>query len=210
MKTNVTPGAINSRWQPLGWVLRYGLAVVAVTAGFGLRQTLTAWVGPELPTYITFYPPVMAVALLGGFWPGLVATALTDALVASWVLPREGQFAIVSPVDHLGLAVFTCMGVFISAMAGLYRRNREKAAAYDRDQALRDVQREKEFLADLLEHASQPFAVGYPDGRIGRLNRAYEHITGYSTAIQLRQQRGLIWIDRGMVRRRHIQRVDDL
>ena len=61
---------------PLGWTLRYGLAVVAVAAGFGLRLALEAWFGPGLPTYITFYPAVMAVALLAGFGPGLVATAL--------------------------------------------------------------------------------------------------------------------------------------
>ena len=61
---------------PLGWVLRYGLAVVAVAVAFGLRLALTAWVGPGLPAYITFYPAVMVVALLAGFGPGLLATAL--------------------------------------------------------------------------------------------------------------------------------------
>ena len=45
-----------------------------------------------------------------------------------------------------------------------YRRDRRKAAAYDREMALRETRREKEFLADILEHASQPFAVGYRMG----------------------------------------------
>jgi len=161
------------------WVWRYGLAFVAVAAGFGLRKALTAWIGPGLPTYITFYPAVMVAALLAGFGPGLLATALTALSVAFWILPPEG-FAISSPVERLGVVLFTGMGLFMSVVAELYRRDRRKAAAYDQEMALRETRREKEFLADVLEHASHPFAVGYPDGRVGLCNRAYEQLTGYS------------------------------
>ena len=76
-------------WRVFGsrrrWAGRcaYSLAIVAVALGFVLRLALTAWVGPGLPTYITFYPAVMAVALLEGIGPGLAATALTD-LVATY------------------------------------------------------------------------------------------------------------------------------
>jgi PAS domain S-box-containing protein len=79
--------------------------------------------------------------------------------------------------------------VFISAVAHLYKRARRKAAAYDQELALREMRQEKEFLANLLEHGSQPFAVGYPDGRLGRLNHAYEQLTGYSAA----ELRALNW-----------------
>jgi PAS domain S-box-containing protein len=168
--------------------LRYGLAFVAVAATFGLRVVLTTWVGPGLPTYITFYPAVMVAALLGGFGPGLLATALAGLLVAYWILPPEG-FAIASPVERLGVVLFSGMGLFMSAVAELYRRNRLKAAAYDREMALRETRREKEFLTDVLEHASQPFAVGYPDGRLGMCNRAYERLTGYSA----KELHGLDW-----------------
>ena len=162
------------------WVLRYGLAFVAVAAGFGLRVALTAWIGPGLPTYITFYPALMVAALLAGFGPGLLATVLTGLAMAYWILPPAGQFAIASPVDRVGLVLFAGMGLFMSTVAELYRRERRKAAAYDREMALRETRREKEFLADVLEHASHPFAVGYPDGRLGLCNRAYEQLTGYS------------------------------
>jgi PAS domain S-box-containing protein len=36
------------------------------------------------------------------------------------------------------------------------------------------------FLADVIEHSSQPFAVGYPDGRPGIFNAAYCNLVGYS------------------------------
>jgi len=161
------------------WVWRYGLAFVAVAAGFGLRQAFETWVGPGLPTYVTFYPAVMVAALLAGFGPGLLATALTGLLTAYWILPPAGQFTIATPVDRVGLALFTGMGLFMSAVAELYRRDRRKAAAYDQEMALSETRREKDFLADVLEHTSQPFAVGYPDGRMGLCNRAYEQLTGY-------------------------------
>ena len=33
-------------------------------------------------------------------------------------------------------------------------------------------------LAKLLENSSQPFGVGYPDGRLGLVNKAFEELTG--------------------------------
>jgi len=45
---------------------------------------------------------------------------------------------------------------------------------------LAEIQKEKTFLADLLDHSEQPFGVGYPDGRLGIVNGAFERLTGYS------------------------------
>jgi PAS domain S-box-containing protein len=135
----------SSIWQRRA--LRYGMAFVAVAAGFGLRVALTAWVGPGLPTYITFYPAVMVAALLAGFGPGLVATTLTGLSVAYWILPPEG-FTIASPVDRVGLVLFTGMGLFMSAVAEFYRRDRRKAAAYDREMALRESEERLRFALE--------------------------------------------------------------
>ena len=114
------------RQQPLQRVLRYGLAVVAVAAGFGLRLALEARFGPGLPPYITFYPAVMVVALLAGFGPCLVAMALIGPGRGYWVMPPVGQFAIASPVDRLGLVIFAGMGLLMSVVAEFYRRYRTR------------------------------------------------------------------------------------
>ncbi|HEY5528702.1 MAG TPA: PAS domain S-box protein [Thermoleophilia bacterium] len=42
------------------------------------------------------------------------------------------------------------------------------------------VRARETFLADVLERASQPFGVGYPDGRLGITNAAFAHLLGYS------------------------------
>jgi PAS domain S-box-containing protein len=165
--------------------LRYGLAVAAVVAAMVFRLQVEEWVGGGLATYITFYPVVMVAALLGGVGPGLAATAAASLITAFSILPPVGQFSIALPVDRVGMVIFVGMGLFLSLLAHYYRRTREKAAAYDRELNLRELTREKAFLADLLENADQPFAVVYPDGRLGLVNRAFEQLTGY-TAAELR------------------------
>ena len=72
-----------------GWLVRYAAALAAVGAGLLLRVGLTALVGPGLPTYVTFYPPVMVAALLCGFGPGLLATVMVALVADYWLLDRS-------------------------------------------------------------------------------------------------------------------------
>jgi PAS domain S-box-containing protein len=50
------------------------------------------------------------------------------------------------------------------------------------EEALRKRGEENRLLAGLLENSDQPFAVGYPDGRLGIVNGAFERLTGFSRA----------------------------
>jgi PAS domain S-box-containing protein len=160
---------------PLAWVLRYGLAVAAAAAALGLRLALTAWFGPGLPTYITFYPAVMAAALLAGLGPGLVATVLADFAVGYCVLTPGGQFAIATPVERVGLVIFTSMGLFMSVVAELYRRYRHKAAG---EAAVRESQ------ARLATFAEATFEgiVESEAGTIVDCNEQFARMVGYSVA----------------------------
>jgi PAS domain S-box-containing protein len=166
------------RQQPLQRLLRYAMAVVAVAAGFGLRLALEARFGPGLPPFITFYPAVMAVALLAGFGPCLVAMALSACVVGYWVMPPVGQFAIASPVDRLGLVIFAGMGLLMGVVTELHRRYRHKAAAYDREAALRESQaRLAAFAEATFEGIAQSEA-----GRIVDCNEQLARMLGYSVA----------------------------
>ena len=163
-------------------LLRYGLAVVSIAAGLLLRFTLEASDGTGLPTYVTFYPFVMLTTLVGGFGPGLVTTILTLVAVDVWIFPPVEQLTLrtPSPVELVGFVLFAFMGLFISVIAELYRLSQTKAAAYDREQALRETRKEREFLADLLQNAEQPFAMGFLDGSLTLFNRAFESLTSYT------------------------------
>lgn len=166
--------------SPGGLILRYGIGLLAPTLAFGVYQAFTTWVGTGLPTYITFYPALMLVAMLAGPGPGLLATITTVALVDVWILPPASTPGLGSPIDRLSVVLFTGCGALISLFAEFYRRDRHKAAIYDQEQVLHDVRKDNDFLAEVLERASLPFAVSYPDGRLGRFNRAFCELTGYS------------------------------
>jgi len=48
------------------------------------------------------------------------------------------------------------------------------------EEALQNSQEQNELLASLIRTSSQPTGIGYPDGRLGLINRAFEQLTGYS------------------------------
>jgi len=160
------------------WLARYGMAVVAVGLAMGLRLVFIARFGPGLPPYITFYPAFMAVVFVSGVGPAVLTTALMATTAAYWILPPVGEFAIASAVDRLGLAIFTGMNLFLSVIAGLYRRSREKAAAYDRDEALRES---RERLATFAK-ATFEGIVESEAGRIVDCNEQFAKMLGYTPA----------------------------
>lgn len=177
--TNKFLQAIQKRFW-LNLTLRYGSSILVVIVSFLLYWELTALFGPGLPTYILFYPAIIIVAMLAGLGPGLLATIVSVILAGIWIIPPLGEFTIQATIDKIGVVLFTGIGIMISSLSELYRRNRNKAAAYDKEQATIETQRENKFLANILEHSSLPFAIGYPDGRIGLLNSAFEQLTGYT------------------------------
>ena len=79
---------------------RYLLAAAAVAAALALHHVLVSALHASLPPYITFYPAVMFTAVVGGFAPGLAATALSALMVDYFILPPVGQFSVDKRVGH--------------------------------------------------------------------------------------------------------------
>jgi len=176
-------------------VVRYGSAPVVVAAALGLRHSLELWFGSGLPPYITFYPAVMAVAVLAGFGPGAVATALSGVIAAYWIILPIGQFAIGSPIDGVALVIFIGMGMIMSLIAERYQCYHRKVAAYEREAALhstKDTLRESENrFHTLFNTLMEGFctlevlfdANGRPvDYRFIEVNSAFEKQTGLRDA----------------------------
>ncbi len=159
--------------QPL---ICYGFTVGAVAAAFLLRLGLTAYGGPGLPTYITFYPAVMLVAIVAGFWPGVVATALVAVGVDYWLLPPEG-FGIGSFIEAVGLIFFSSMGVFISLLAEFYRRARNRA-----QESSLQLRRANE----ALHHLSSKLLAAQEDERKRIAGEIHDTLGSYLAAIRFK------------------------
>jgi PAS domain S-box-containing protein len=54
------------------------------------------------------------------------------------------------------------------------------------EKALRESEKRSRYLAEVIENGPQPFGTGYPDGRLGFVNKAFCELTGYSEE-ELRQ-----------------------
>ena len=48
-------------------------------------------------------------------------------------------------------------------------------------EALKESQKQNDFLAGLIRESSQALGIGYPDGRLGLVNKAFESLTGYTS-----------------------------
>ncbi|HEX2973699.1 MAG TPA: PAS domain S-box protein, partial [Tepidisphaeraceae bacterium] len=113
---------------PKPW-LPYAAAVVATALAAALRGWLTTLVGPSLSPFLTYYPVVMLVALLGGAGPGLLATALTALAVAYLSLPPTGSVAVHSPADQLALVLFCAINLAVTLICAAFRAARHHTLA---------------------------------------------------------------------------------
>ena len=172
---------------------RYLLAIAAVGVATAVRWGLAAWVGEGLPPYITFFPAISIVALVAGLGPGLLATVVAALAADYWFIPPVGHFAIERVVDGIGLGLFVAVGAFITIVAELYRRARQKTAAYELERvqaALREsenqaalakaVQTERQRFFDVLETLPAMICLLTRDHHVAFANRAFREKFGES------------------------------
>lgn len=92
----------------------FAAGVIAVAAA------LRIWPLQALGTkvvWVTFYPAIMAVSLYGGFYSGLIGTALA-CLIAIFLGPLlVGTSFITQSSDWIGVGVFIFTGIMISSVA---------------------------------------------------------------------------------------------
>ena len=112
------------------WPRRYGFALIAVVAATVLRYGLDLAFGFS-DSFVLFYPPILVVALLGGFGPGLFATSLSMALAAYFLEPSD-SFKVSHPRDMVGLALFGVVGVTVCWLADLTRRRAARLQEFEK------------------------------------------------------------------------------
>jgi diguanylate cyclase (GGDEF)-like protein len=154
--------------------IRISLASVFVAIAAALRIWPLHSLESALP-WVTFYPAVIAAALLGGLWAGLVATGVTCAAVLFlWPLFAAGPF-IRTNAQWIGMLVFIVTGGMISAVC----------------EGLRSAQAHVQIYRTLVSSLDDGFCVvemlygpgGQPiDYRFIECNPAFEKQTGLREA----------------------------
>ena len=141
-----------TRWTsfPLGqgpWVpvrVRRPWLVTLVAAGIAhVAALLLGNVGGDRFPYLTYFAAVLVSSWCGGFWPGLLATALSvTAVVAPWLLTGP-----LPPGQALGSVGFVTTGVVTSALCENLLR------LVERERDARQLAEEREFERARAEHA---------------------------------------------------------
>ncbi len=132
----VMPGR---KWAVIA--LHYASAVAVVAVAAGLRWRLQDSFG-ELPLFLTFYPAVLLVAIIGGGGPGIVATVLATLAADYWFISPLYSFRVEAPNDVLALGIFAGTCLFLSMLGERLRRARwTEALSLAQEQQLQELSR---------------------------------------------------------------------
>jgi PAS domain S-box-containing protein len=136
--------------------LRYGVAVLATGCAFVLQAMLIPLFGggPNSTPFLVFFAAIMASAWFGSLGPGVLATGLSAILSWYFFLSPQFSFALGGPGQDLRLLVFAAEGAFISTLAGVMHRSRERAEdraleLLSREGRLRELARQQAAVAEL-------------------------------------------------------------
>ena len=85
-------------------------------------EWLDRYFGTEMPTFITWYPAVLAVASVAGGGPGVLATILSALVADYWFVTPTHSFAFAKASDAVAFGIFVGTGIFLSVLMGVSPR----------------------------------------------------------------------------------------
>jgi len=149
----------------------YAIAAGLVAFAGILRLWPLHAMGTSIP-FVTFFPAVIAAAVLGGLLAGSSATLLS-CLVLLFVLPIFFQQPfIVEPADWLGLAVFATSGLISSQLANsIYQGSLQKKKLGH------DIPEQN--ATSFVDSSTDAIITTTFDGIINHVNPATERLLGY-------------------------------
>jgi len=150
--------------------LAYSLALTCVALAFAVRLLLASSLPQQAP-YLFFAPAVLIAAALGGFGPGIAATAVSLGLGLTFFagLPDLSQADVVSA------AAFALIGVGAAVLGERLQRTRTHAAAGTRDLLAREAH-----LQSILDTVPDAMIVIDEAGTMQYFSTAAERLFGYT------------------------------
>lgn len=167
--------------------LPYAVGVLAAAASAFIRWQFLEVLEFRV-TFLTFYPAVALSALYGGFYPGLLATAVSAALARYFWMEPVGGFAITNAADLISIVIFLASGALISSLAEMAFRAQARALeaeersrlAAEREQAAVVVRQSESKYRELVQNANSAIIRWNHDGTISFFNEYARKLFGYS------------------------------
>jgi len=157
-------------WRRLAW--QYGVAILVVAAGLGVKLVFASALRGDA-SYVLFVPAVLIASALGGWGPGLLATALGLALGLFFVAENR-QFAAADAVTGL---IFVLVGFAVSWRGAILLRFWRIA-----DAKTQDVEARTAHLQSILDSIPDAMVVINERGLIQSFSSAAERLFGLSAA----------------------------
>jgi two-component system sensor kinase FixL len=151
---------------------RYGVAVAAIAVGVAVRMLLTPILADGTP-YLFFVPAVLVAAGIGGFGPGLLATALGVA----FGLLFNSPILSLSAANLVSALVFATIGLATAWVGELLLRNRARAIASTQSALAREAH-----LTSILDTIPEAMIVIDERGIMQSFSSAAERQFGYSAS----------------------------
>jgi len=157
-------------WRRLAW--QYGVAILVVAAGLGVKLVFASAL-PGDASYVLFVPAVLIASALGGWGPGLLATALGLALGLFFVAETR-QLAVADAANGL---IFALVGFAVSWRGAILLRFWRIA-----DAKTQDVEARTAHLQSILDSIPDAMVVINERGLIQSFSSAAERLFGLSAA----------------------------
>jgi PAS domain S-box-containing protein len=154
-------------------VARFTFTVLAVTLATLLRFALASVIGEGVP-FIFYYPTVVLCAWFGGWWPGLLSTALSGAIAWYAFIPPQYSFKVSDPTAVAQLVVFLLAGTLISSLAESLHRARRKTE----ESETREREQRERFRVTLASIGDAVISTDM-DGLVTFINPIAESLTGW-------------------------------
>jgi len=158
---------------PLTWKRIFFTFAIVVIASV-IRLLLSDEFGSKLP-WITFYPAVAVISLYGGVFSGLLALALSSAIIIL-LIPVSKQISYIGAyTDWVGLLTFIVICLLISISSEIMHKANNEA---EREKTLSLLASEEKHRA-IFEQASVGIANVSIENRFLYVNKKYCEIVGY-------------------------------
>jgi two-component system sensor kinase FixL len=160
----------SASWWRIAWL--YGVAILAIAAGLGVKLVFASALS-EQASYILFVPAVLIASAVGGWGPGIIATALGVALGLFFV---SGARAL-GAGDIVNASVFALVGFAVSWRGAILLRFWGIARTSTQDAEARTAH-----LQSILDSIPDAMVVINEFGLIQSFSSAAERLFGFTAA----------------------------